>query len=235
MRPGKVRSMVQTIDTPRGTRLRKIIWWIACAFCSVVFVVHFIVTQLVNMPTNPIKLEYYDALTTYVNPFFTQNWSFFAPDPIANDLSMFVRGERRAADGTLQITPWYDVSDALIQASNGKPLSPIGSENLGLSAAVVQFVNAIDKTPSAKFTRGGTQYIRPNLNSSIDSADALVMTRIGTAALLRQYGSAHIDRVQVALRLYSFPRFTQRDKPDRLSDGHLVLLEWQPAPHVPPL
>lgn len=228
--------MLENISIPAVSPVRKIAWWIACSVYSLVFVAHFLITQLVNMPTNPIKLEYYDVVNAYVNPFFTQNWSFFAPDPIANDLSMFVRGERRGPGGGLFLTPWYDVSDALIQASNGKPLSPIGSENLGLSAAVVQFVNAIDKSPTAKFTRAGVQYVRPNLKSSeIDPGDAKVMTRFGTAALRKEYGGARIDRVQVALRLYSFPRFTERNKPDRLADGHLVLLEWQPAPLVPPL
>jgi hypothetical protein len=213
----------------------KAVWWAAFALCSAVFAMHFTFVEVMNLPANPIKLEYYDTLEAYVNPFFTQNWSFFAPDPIANDLSMFVRARRRGTGGTMLQSPWYDVSDALIDASNGKPLSPIGSENLALSAAVVQFVNAINKTPSATFERNGETYVKPHLKSSVDSADAMVMTRIGTAALLRQYGGVHLDGVQIALRFYKFPRFTQRSKPDRPQDGHLVMLEWQPAPTVAPL
>lgn len=219
----------------RRLDLRKTSWWAAFALCCAVFAVHFTFVEIMNMPANPIKLQYYDVLEAYVNPFFTQNWSFFAPDPIANDLSLFVRAQRRGADGRMLQSPWYDVSDALIDASNGKPLSPIGSENLALSAAVVQFVNAINKTPSATFERNGQKYVKPHLKSSIDAADAMLMTRIGTAALLRQYGVIRLDRVQIALRLYRFPRFTERGKPDRPQDGHLVMLEWQPAPIVSPL
>jgi hypothetical protein len=221
-----------------GTRrlaVRKTVWWAALAVCCAVFALHFTFIEIVNMPANPIKLQYYDLLDAYVNPFFTQNWSFFAPDPIANDLSLFVRAQRRGAGGKMLQSPWYDVSDALIDASNGKPLSPIGSENLALSAAVVQFVNAINKTPSATFERRGQKYVKPHLKTSIDPADATLMARIGTAALLRQYGAMRLDRVQIALRLYRFPRFTERSKPDRPQDGHLVMLEWQPAPAVAPL
>lgn len=219
----------------RRLELRKTVWWAAFVLCCAVFTVHFTFVEIMNMPTNPIKLQYYDVLEAYVNPFFTQNWSFFAPDPIADDLSLFVRAQRRRADGMLLQSPWYDVSDALIDASNGKPLSAIGSDNLALSSAVVQFVNAINKTPSATFERGGQTYVKPRLKTSIDSADAMLMTRIGTAALLRRYGAIHFDRVQIALRLYKFPRFTERSKPDRPQDGHLVTLEWQPAPTVAPL
>lgn len=215
--------------------LRKTLWWVTFALCCAVFALHFTFVEIMNLPTNPIKLQYYDVLEAYVNPFFTQNWSFFAPDPIANDLSLFVRAQRRGADGKMLQSPWYDVTEALIDASNGKPLSPIGSENLALSSAVVQFVNAINKTPSATVVRNGEKFVKPHINTSIDSADALLMTRIGTAALLRRYGLARLDRVQIALRFYKFPRFSQRSKPDRPQDGHLVTLEWQPAPTVAPL
>ncbi|HET6895931.1 MAG TPA: DUF5819 family protein [Candidatus Baltobacteraceae bacterium] len=215
--------------------LRKTLWWVTLVLCCAVFAVHFTFVELMNLPTNPIKLQYYDVLEAYVNPFFTQNWSFFAPDPIANDLSLFVRAQRRGADGKRLQSPWYDVTEALIDASNGKPLSPIGSENLALSSAVVQFVNAINKTPSATVVRNGEKFVKPHIRTSIDSADALLMTRIATAALLRHYGGMRLDRVQIALRFYKFPRFSQRRKPDRLQDGHLVTLEWQPAPTVAPL
>jgi hypothetical protein len=214
---------------------RKTLWWATFALCSAVFALHFTFVEIMNLPTNPIKLQYYDILEAYVNPFFTQNWSFFAPDPIANDLSLFVRAERRGADGKMLQSPWYDVTEALIDASNGKPLSPIGSDNLALSSAIVQFVNAINKTPSATVVRRGEKFVKPHITTSIDPADAMLMTRIGTAALLRHYGGMHVDRVQIGLRFYKFPRFTERSKPDRPQDGHLVMLEWQPAPAVAPL
>lgn len=219
----------------RRLDVRKTAWWAAFALCCAVFTMHFTFVEIMNLPTNPLKLQYYDVLEGYVNPFFTQNWSFFAPDPIANDLSLFVRAQRRGPRGKMLQSPWYDVSDALIDASNGKPLSPIGSENLALSSAVVQFSNAINKTPSATFVAHGEKFVKPHLNTSLDPGDAMLMTRIGTAALLRHYGDMRLDRVQIALRFYTFPRFSQRSKPDRPQDGHLVMLEWQPAPTVAPL
>ena len=55
--------------------------------------------------------RYSDAVaphTTYLNPFFAQNWRLFAPNPVAEDRSVLFQGSYVAADGTTKQTAWVD-------------------------------------------------------------------------------------------------------------------------------
>lgn len=46
--------------------------------------------------------------TGYLNPFFTQNWRLFAPNPVAEDREILFQGAYVATDGTTKQTAWID-------------------------------------------------------------------------------------------------------------------------------
>jgi hypothetical protein len=55
--------------------------------------------------------RYSDAVaphTSYLNPFFTQNWRLFAPNPVSEDRSVLFQGSYTSADGTTKHTVWID-------------------------------------------------------------------------------------------------------------------------------
>lgn len=49
-------------------------------------------------------------MTSYLAPFFTQDWRLFAPNPISDDRDVWFRGEYIDADGTERTTKWFDWS-----------------------------------------------------------------------------------------------------------------------------
>lgn len=46
--------------------------------------------------------------TSYLNPYFTQNWRLFAPNPVAEDRSVLFQGSYTAANGATKHTAWID-------------------------------------------------------------------------------------------------------------------------------
>jgi hypothetical protein len=45
---------------------------------------------------------------SYLDPYFTQNWRLFAPNPVSQDRNVLFQGAYRDADGTIKLTPWLD-------------------------------------------------------------------------------------------------------------------------------
>lgn len=50
-------------------------------------------------------------LTTYLSPYFTQNWRLFAPHPISADRSIRVQGAWRDGTGKMHRTAWVNWTD----------------------------------------------------------------------------------------------------------------------------
>lgn len=44
----------------------------------------------------------------YLDPYFTQNWRLFAPNPVSQDRNVLFQGVYRDADGRVTLTPWLD-------------------------------------------------------------------------------------------------------------------------------
>lgn len=77
---------------------------------AVVATLHMIATTVAALPTNAFSAAVRPA-TSYVNPYFSQNWRLFAPEPISSDRTFWVRGEFVDDDGAARETDWFDWSD----------------------------------------------------------------------------------------------------------------------------
>ena len=76
----------------------------------IIAVVQMSAVTLASLPPN----RYSDATaphTTYLDPYFTQNWRLFAPNPVAEDRNLVFQGSYVRADGTQGRTPWVDWTD----------------------------------------------------------------------------------------------------------------------------
>jgi len=58
------------------------------------------------IPTNRVS-EKLSSTTAYLDPFFTQDWRLFAPNPVSEDRTVWFRGEY-GADGQTKTTDWID-------------------------------------------------------------------------------------------------------------------------------
>ncbi|PZF81612.1 DUF5819 family protein [Jiangella anatolica] len=84
----------------------------AAAFFLVGLVVlHFAVTFLWNAPSNPIKDSVGEQVSGYMRPFFQQNWSLFAPNPVNAEDEVRVRAQvEDPQTGEVSTTEWADAT-----------------------------------------------------------------------------------------------------------------------------
>lgn len=81
------------------------------AVAIAIFGLHLISVTLAALPPN----RYSDAVryqTAYLDPYFTQNWRLFAPNPISEDRNVLFQGAYLRADGTPATTEWVDWTEA---------------------------------------------------------------------------------------------------------------------------
>ncbi|TDD68209.1 hypothetical protein E1262_16595 [Jiangella aurantiaca] len=74
-----------------------------------VVALHFAATFLWNAPDNPIKDSVGGQVSGYMRPFFQQNWSLFAPNPVNAEDELRVRAQvEDPQTGELRTTDWED-------------------------------------------------------------------------------------------------------------------------------
>ena len=91
------------MPVPRPPSLRSCFIAVAVAIVGL----HLASVTLAALPPN----RYSDAAsshTTYLSPYFTQNWRLFAPNPISDDRSVLFQAAYVDADGNPARTAWVD-------------------------------------------------------------------------------------------------------------------------------
>ncbi len=142
---------------------------------------HLVAVTLAALPPN----RYSDAArghTTYLDPYFTQNWRLFAPNPISEDRSLLFQAAYTAADGTPARTEWVDwtaveldlVRHRLIGGRAGyvtnKLVSPLQSRAAALDDSQKAVVTGAPQADPPTWTA---------LSDELESAGAPLTARLG--------------------------------------------------------
>ncbi len=77
------------------------------AIVSILALVQIGAVTLAALPTNTYS-QAAAPVTSFVHPYFTQNWRLFAPSPVASDRTVLMQGAFLGSDGSVQTTPWID-------------------------------------------------------------------------------------------------------------------------------
>jgi hypothetical protein len=83
---------------------------------------HFFILFLYNGPPNPVQKRNYEAIARYVEPYFSQDWRLFAPNPINFNSQILVRA--KIGDGATpeRQTPWLNLTAPAIAQVQGRLL-----------------------------------------------------------------------------------------------------------------
>lgn len=71
---------------------------------------HLVIMFLHVAPPNTVSKQHAATIGDYVLPEFEQNWKFFAPNPLQQNIAVQVRAQVTDPDGNVRITPWTDLS-----------------------------------------------------------------------------------------------------------------------------
>jgi hypothetical protein len=89
----------------------------------VIMVMHFSILALHQLPDNPLQHQYKRELTAYVEPFFSQAWTLFSPNPINTNMSLLMRFEFEDKVPS-DTTEWIDITEPLIKVREASFWSP---------------------------------------------------------------------------------------------------------------
>lgn len=104
------------VNTPAFLKTTKTFAW--CVLLS-----HFSLLALHQLPENPLQHQFKKNLLSYVDPFFSQAWTLFAPNPINSNMSLLMRFEYHI-DGSVDTTNWIDLTEPLIKIREESFWSP---------------------------------------------------------------------------------------------------------------
>jgi hypothetical protein len=187
---------------------------------------HFFVASFSQAPLSPAKLRYYDAITNYLHPYFTQNWMLFAPDPLTDDRGILARA--RCANGS--VTPYYDVTTPTIKSTQESRFFPPRTARL-ISSTLQQLtqsdpvLNRIRETEKDK--KSPVLPLLPIERTSRDEA-ARFLARFSMTRM-PQVCEGRPESIQVRVYYHEMPPWSQRHKPVTSGKVSATDLEWLKA------
>lgn len=109
-------KMKRGVNNPAFLKTTRGIAWI-------VLLMHFSILALHQLPENPLQHQFKKNLLAYVDPFFSQAWTLFAPNPINSNMSLLMRFEYNISNN-VDTTNWIDITEPLIKIREANFWSP---------------------------------------------------------------------------------------------------------------
>ncbi|MFJ2582694.1 DUF5819 family protein [Kitasatospora aureofaciens] len=103
---------------------------IAAALCLAVALVHVVMVFLYVAPSNEVSQRYRKQINAWIYPLFEQNWRLFAPDPQSVTQQISARTLHVSADGTRQVSDWFDLTAVDDSAINHNAFPSHTSQNM---------------------------------------------------------------------------------------------------------
>ena len=189
----------------------------------------------------------YDALAPvlnpYMQPFFRQGWSLFAPNPWSGDYTFLLRGRwTDRSTGLLRTSDWVDVTTRQWNGILHNPLHPrsdLYSEGLSEVLSDDQD-NLIDNQASIverDYSHSGWDQLLADLSAQKgadpDRLESYVRHERVAAAYATQYAYAlwgpDVEAVQIRLKYTPVPNFEDRADKDAQPESFFTYFGWRPT------
>ncbi|WP_354383405.1 DUF5819 family protein [Streptomyces sp. PvR034] len=183
---------------------------------------HFAVASFSQMPITPLKLRYFPKAAAYLEPYFTQNWMLFAPDPLSDDRGVLARAQ--CPDHTE--TAYYDVTSKYIESAQSSRFFP--SRMSRLVTGNVQQLNGGDPVLSrlreAEKAKERPQLpLLPHEKTSQEEARRF-LARYALTQLPATVCSGNPERVQLRMYVHQPPPWSKRH--DRSAEGQVEVYDF---------
>ncbi|MFF9770131.1 DUF5819 family protein [Streptomyces sp. NPDC014636] len=103
---------------------------VTLVLCLATALVHVLLVFLEVAPPNPMSRLYSRQVNAWVLPLFEQNWRLFAPDPQSVNRQISARTMHTAADGTDQVSDWFDLTAVDTAAVKHDPFPSHTAQNM---------------------------------------------------------------------------------------------------------
>jgi hypothetical protein len=186
--------------------------------------IHLISVTLAALPPN----RYSDAArdqTAYLDPYFTQNWRLFAPNPIAEDRNLLFQGAYVRADGTPATTEWIDWTEVeldlirhrLIGGRAGyvtsKLVTPLQARSAALNSAQRLVATGTQHHAPATFKVLAAELEAASTSPTVAAGFLRyerAATRLATAALEARWPDLDLTAVRYSIRVQAVVPYAVR-------------------------
>jgi hypothetical protein len=165
--------------------------------------------------------------TGYLNPFFTQNWRLFAPNPVAEDRNVLFQGAYVTAGGTTKRTAWVDWTAVELDLINHRLIGGRAGyvTNKLFSPLDVRFGSLSDQQRAASLTTDDKKppswlQLEKLLVAASDTPDRVTLylryeratARLATDVLQARWPDRHFTAVRYSLRRQSVVPYVARHR-----------------------
>jgi Family of unknown function (DUF5819) len=178
---------------------------------------HFSIIGINLMPDNPIKHQYNRDITNYMNPYFSQIWTLFAPNPISGNTTILLQFNT-FTKGKADTSKWVDIVEPLVTTRKNnfwaptqrilKNMSSITQNISQTQSDVSEFVQKQDTIIDKKegFRKVYDKVFRL-------SSGHITLMQYSTYVYKKVYPIQKFDSVFVKYRIVyeNFPRFSKRE------------------------
>jgi hypothetical protein len=203
---------------------------------------HFVMTFLYVAPRNAISAYADKGVSSYILPYFDQDWQLFAPDPVKTDPHVLVRAKVVEVNGQQRVTSWLDITRPELARVKGHlfpdRVSRLTAKVAGslFDAAEQQERAAADQqhAPPPDAPAADQQQASPPEEARPDNTDEAFARVLATLAARARWGE-QVTEVQIQLVGYmpaSPPSFGTQDADDAKVVQHD--LSWWPTEAVTP-
>ncbi|MGW7073660.1 DUF5819 family protein [Streptomyces sp. NPDC054855] len=187
--------------------------------------VHFTASALSQAPLSPAKMRYYDTVSAYLEPYFTQNWMLFAPDPLTDDRGILARAA--CPDG--KVTPEYDVTSAYIEKAQSSRFFP--SRMSRLVTSNIQQLSPRDEVLDRmrRSERNDKKPVTPLLPHEKKSRGEAVtfLSRYALDQMPAGVCSGKPEKIQIVMYLRKLPPWSQRNNIKAKDKVDAYRFEWR--------
>lgn len=103
---------IRTLIIKENSILFSLIKKIISVILYSVLILHFIIVGFSQFPDNPLQHQYKMQLNHYMDPYFAQAWTLFAPNPVNSNMNLLIQFEYQL-NNKYVVSDWLDASDPL--------------------------------------------------------------------------------------------------------------------------
>lgn len=196
---------------------------------------HFSMTVLYLTPLNPLKTRAMPLVRGYIEPYFSQRWTLFAPDPIQDHRFIMVACKLRDGDHERE-TEWLDITTPLLDAKWYHRITPADRlERATKAASLLTFGGADEVLKELKEHPDDYKEAIADYEAAAGRQRELglhVFARLASSACDTTYGGGRTASVHVKYLIRKPVPYSRRHEPDEAGDAQLIEFPWMPYEKV---
>ncbi|MGG3843924.1 DUF5819 family protein, partial [Anoxybacillus kestanbolensis] len=161
------------------------------------FLFHASMTLMYNFPINPFTVNHINFINSYINKLFTQNWRFFAPNPVNVDMNLVARGVYEDSKGRKKKTDWINITKTY---SSKLQINRLDVNRLNLVALRTAISDVAQEVTKKEF------YKNFKVNKNID---LFVIYNVSNDIISQIYNKK-FDQIELRIVIDEFPEYGEK-------------------------